>query len=154
MDYSQELHQIKLNYCNQHLSDKNSWRQSNFSFILWPGNWSRIKFIKSCFFVCSRLVFLRQQISIFSEAVQLKSSIGHSRITHLLWWIAIATCARFHHTEAHSSPDANGELHNAKDQNNGAQSHLCVKMVSAYPYPRIIIALVARCRIVLITHAQ
>ena len=80
----------------------------------------------------------------------MKSVIGHSWITHLLWWIAIATCARFHHTEAHSSPDANGKLHNAKDQNNGAQSHFCVKMVVADLYPGSIIVLVALCGTVLI----
>ena len=79
--------------------------------------------------------------------MQLKSLVGHSRITHLLRWIAIATCARFHHTEAHGSPDANGELHNAKDQNDDTQSHFCVKVVFAYPYP---IVSVTRCRIVLI----
>ena len=58
---------------------------------------------------------------------------------HLLWWIAIATCARFHHTETHGSPDTNGKLHNTENQNDGTQSHFCVKIVVPYPYVSLVV---------------
>ena len=64
-------------------------------------------------------------------------------MAHLLW-IAIATCARLHDTETHSSPDANGELQNAKNQNNDTQSQIYVKSMAADPSIPIVVVVLCR----------
>lgn len=38
-------------------------------------------------------------------------------MTHRLWCSIVATCTRFHQTEAHGSPEANDKLNDAENQN-------------------------------------